>query len=861
MEEATRQLRLLLVEDSPADVELLLRELRSLQRPIVHHRVASECELLSALAEFEPDVILSDYSMPGFSGLDALEIVLERAPAIPFVYVSGTLGEERAIEALQRGAYDYVLKENLRRLPAAVDRALRVAAERREREAIQRARAESEERFRAIVETSRDWIWELDREFRVTYSNPAVAGLLGYQPAELLGTSAIEYLAGDSLDEVRAKLPDISAGEPWADWRLRWRHRDGTFRIMESTGSPMRVRDEVVGFRGMTSDVTGRLRQDAKIRQLARIHAVLSAVGSSVLRSDDRERLLVNACRVAVEQGGFRAAGIARLGDDGALRVVSTFGDRAMLDVVRPEDGMSLDVGSPFRDHPSIRAFVENRIVAIEDFLLADVTEALRERMVGHGVCSQISIPLGAEPWGLLALYSNVSRKYDREEVELLQRLADEIDRAVAFIGNAERLEFLAYFDPVTGLPNRIAFLEKLDALLKEGPAAVVACDLQRFARINSSRGRAFGDALLRQVGPVLRQVRDGVFVAHAEGDAFLVAWPTEGDAEAEARYVEERLKALEQQPFMVGDEPVFVPMQAGLAIGPLQGADAETLERNAASALADAHDQGVHLRTYSDDLGQRAARRLELERDLRAAITERQFELFYQPKFDSQARRLVAAEALIRWRHPQRGLVSPAEFIPVLEDTGLVVPVGRWVMATALQAALDWRRHRPDLRIAVNISAREMRNSSFLDQCRELLEPHAGDLPLDIEVTESVLMDNVEQSVRLLQGLRALGCQVAIDDFGTGYSSLNYLARLPVDWVKIDQSFVTLLAHSPETVALVNNVISLSHSLRLQVVAEGVEEEEQAKLLRLLRCDQLQGFLLGRPVPAAEFEALIAGT
>jgi EAL domain-containing protein (putative c-di-GMP-specific phosphodiesterase class I) len=220
----------------------------------------------------------------------------------------------------------------------------------------------------------------------------------------------------------------------------------------------------------------------------------------------------------------------------------------------------------------------------------------------------------------------------------------------------------------------------------------------------------------------------------------------------------------------------------------------------------------------------------------------------------------MVGAEALIRWRHPQRGLVSPAEFIPVLEDTGLVVPVGRWVMATALAAALEWRRHRPDLRIAVNISAREMRNSSFLDQCRELLEPHAGDPPIDIEVTESVLMDNVEHSVRLLDGLRQFGCQVAIDDFGTGYSSLSYLARLPVDWVKIDRSFTMLLTHSPETVALVTNVISLSHSLNLQVVAEGVEEEEQAKLLRLLRCDQLQGYLLGRPVPAAEFEALVAG-
>ena len=856
------RLRLLLVEDSPADVELLLRELKALQRPIAHERVASERELLAALAEFEPDVILSDYSMPGFSGLDALEIVLARAPSVPFVYVSGTIGEERAIEALKRGAYDYVLKENLRRLPAAVERALRLAAERREREAIQRALAESEERFRAIVETSQDWIWETDRDYNLTYSNPSVAHLLGYEPHELLGTSALDYLADDARAEVETGMPArLAAAGGWSRWRLRWRHRNGTFRFMESTGTAQRAEDGLAGFRGINHDVTELLQQDAKIRQLARIHAVLGAVGNSVMRSSDRTQLLRNACRVAVEQGGFRAAGIARLDEDGRLRVVSTFGDQAILDVVKPEASMELGPGSPYHDHPSIRAFRGNRIVAIEDVLLADVPEDLRAQMVGHGVLSQVSIPLGAEPWGLLALYSGAARRYDREEIELLQRLAGEIDHAVEFIGNAERLEFLAYFDPVTGLPNRNAFLSQLDVLLRDGPVVVVACDLQRFSRINSSRGRAFGDELLRQVGPMLRQLKPGCMVAHAEGDAFLVAYPAGPDPEAEADFVDDRLKALEQQPFVVGDEQVFVPMQAGFALGPAHGGDAETLERNAASALAEAHDHGTHLRAYSEELGDRAVRRLELERDLRRAIDGRQFELFYQPKFDAQSRRMLGAEALIRWRHPERGLVSPADFIPVLEDTGLVVPVGQWVMAEALAAALDWRRHRPDLRIAVNISAREMRNTSFLEQSRALLEPHAGDQPLDIEVTESVLMDNVEQSVRLLDGLRQLGCQVAIDDFGTGYSSLSYLARLPVDTVKIDRSFVTLLAHSPETMALVNNVISLSHSLNLQVVAEGVEEEEQAKLLRLLRCDQLQGYLLGRPMPATEFGALLVGS
>jgi EAL domain-containing protein (putative c-di-GMP-specific phosphodiesterase class I) len=203
---------------------------------------------------------------------------------------------------------------------------------------------------------------------------------------------------------------------------------------------------------------------------------------------------------------------------------------------------------------------------------------------------------------------------------------------------------------------------------------------------------------------------------------------------------------------------------------------------------------------------------------------------------------------------------MSPAEFIPVLEDTGLIVPAGRWVMRRALATALAWRVHLPGFRIAVNVSARELRDARFLDECRVLLGPHVADQLLDIEVTESLLMEDVEHCIRLLEGLRELGCRLSIDDFGTGFSSLNYLARLPIDEIKIDQSFTATLTHSPATMGLVTHIITLAHSLSLKVVAEGVEEEEQAKLLRLLRCDLLQGYLLGRPLPAAAFEARLFG-
>jgi EAL domain-containing protein (putative c-di-GMP-specific phosphodiesterase class I)/GGDEF domain-containing protein len=394
--------------------------------------------------------------------------------------------------------------------------------------------------------------------------------------------------------------------------------------------------------------------------------------------------------------------------------------------------------------------------------------------------------------------------------------------------------------------------------MLQRLPMVVAVVDILRLGHINDSRGRGFGDELLRQTGERLQETLGAdAIVAHPEQDAFLLAYPARAGLQAEIERLDALIGGFDRKPFTVDDEQIFVNLHGGIALAPEHGEDAESLERNAMAALAEAEKRNVRIHAYSEDLRTRAARRVELERDLRRAIEEREFELYYQPKYASATRRLVGAEALLRWRHPVNGLISPAEFIPVLEETGLIVPVGRWVMRSALETALAWRgAGHPQFRIAVNVSARELRNNRFLAVCQALLEPHAADQAIDIEITESVIMDDIDHSICLLQGLRALGCRIAIDDFGTGYSSLNYLARLPTDTIKIDQSFVALLTQSPETMSLITNIITLAHSLSLDVVAEGVEDEEQAKLLRLLRCDVLQGYLLGRPLPAADFAA-----
>ena len=313
MDRRTRPLHVLMVEDSPNDAELIVRAMRGLAAPVEHRRVTGEQAMRDALAAQVPDIILSDFALPGFSGEEALRIAKERVPDTPFLFVSGTIGEELAIEALQQGADDYVLKDNLRRLPSAMDRALRAAGERADRMRMAHALQESEERFRSIVESSLDWIWEVDTTGRIVYSNEAVRDILGFGAREVVGRNMIDLLAPASRAAVEALIPQHMIGSNrWRRRRLHFLDRDGATRILLSNARSLHdAAGHVLGFRGTHHDDTERLAQDAKIRQLVRIHTVLSAFSTHVLRATNRREVLERACAIAVEQGGFRAAAIA----------------------------------------------------------------------------------------------------------------------------------------------------------------------------------------------------------------------------------------------------------------------------------------------------------------------------------------------------------------------------------------------------------------------------------------------------------------------------------------------------------------------------------------------------------------------
>jgi EAL domain-containing protein (putative c-di-GMP-specific phosphodiesterase class I) len=297
---------------------------------------------------------------------------------------------------------------------------------------------------------------------------------------------------------------------------------------------------------------------------------------------------------------------------------------------------------------------------------------------------------------------------------------------------------------------------------------------------------------------------------------------------------------------------------KVGIALSPEHGTDAETLFRNAEAALKRAKARGDRYLFYDQQMTEAVAAKLTLENQLREALDKREFVLFYQPKVSLSTGKLTGAEALIRWQDPRTGLVPPGKFIPILEETGLIHEVGRWALRQAIEDHLRWRAAgRSAVRIAVNLSALQLRRHDFIDEIKQAIEIDANAAAgLELEITESLIMENVKHSIARLQAIRAMGVHIAIDDFGTGFSSLSYLARLPVDTLKIDRSFVVDMTDSQEGLALVSTIINLAHSLKLNVVAEGVETEEQSRLLRLLNCDEMQGFLFSKPIPRDVFEA-----
>ena len=424
-----------------------------------------------------------------------------------------------------------------------------------------------------------------------------------------------------------------------------------------------------------------------------------------------------------------------------------------------------------------------------------------------------------------------------------------------------------AYHDALTNLPNRVLFRDRLEQSLafarrmRHKKVALLFIDLDRFKLVNDSLGHAAGDQLLQLVAQRLRDVgRQTDTLARLGGDEFTILLPDVDHVE-EARLVADKVLATLKQPFAIGGRDIFVSASIGISLYPDDSDDVDVLMKHADTAMYRVKKEGRNgFHIYTHALDQRSLRRLELENQLHKALEMGQLVLHYQPQFSLADGRLRGVEALIRWQHPDLGMISPAEFIPLAEESGLIVPIGAWVLETACRQAHAWREAGfPELVMSVNLSVRQFFREDIVRLVTQAIDQYGlGAHVLELEITESVAMEDVGYTIRTLESLAAGGLRLAIDDFGTGYSSLSQLKKMPVQLLKIDRSFVQDITTRPDDAEIVNAVITMAHRLGLKVIAEGVESQAQLAHLHQQQCDYAQGFLFSRPLPAAELELLL---
>jgi diguanylate cyclase (GGDEF)-like protein len=429
-----------------------------------------------------------------------------------------------------------------------------------------------------------------------------------------------------------------------------------------------------------------------------------------------------------------------------------------------------------------------------------------------------------------------------------------------------ERLHWLAYFDKLTGLPNRLQMKEKLEQLLAEAAPekdvrfAVIFMDLDRFKQVNDTLGHSAGDELLQHVASRLLQLRsDRNMIFRHGGDEFAIVAADAG--EEEALQLIQRIDSIVSAPIHLVGVSFYMTMSIGISVYPLKGGDADTMLKYAESAMYVAKERGGNgSMFYMEEMNARLSEKTWVEYNLYLALERREFTLYYQLKVDGETGKPVGMEALVRWEHPERGIIPPNDFIPIAEETGFIIPLGDWILREACEQNRRWQQNGfPPLRMAVNLSARQFYNPKLVETVRSVLE-EVGMEPqyLELEVTEGYLVNDPEYVVGLLRELTDMGIYVSIDDFGTGYSSLGQLQRYPVHAVKIDQSFVRDIDSNHSNESIVRAMIQLAHSMDLHVVAEGVETEEERRVLRMYGSDALQGYLFSKPVPAPMFEELL---
>jgi diguanylate cyclase (GGDEF)-like protein/PAS domain S-box-containing protein len=691
-------------------------------------------------------------------------------------------------------------------------------------EGLARARGTSrgERWFRSVIQNSSDVVMILEAEGTVRYVSPAVERVLGYQPEDLVGTLAFDHVHPEDIEHTSKSLTE-TLEKPGVQSPVEYRVRaaDGSWRHMEAIRCNWLGDPHILGVVANVRDVTERKEAEEALR-----------------RSEERFRSLVQNS----------SEGITIIEADGTIVYDSPAVEKVLG--YKPDER----VGTNAFDRANLNDPEEG-------------SHILGDLLANPGAQKTLELPWPHKDGSLLCLEAILTNLLDDPAVRGIVLNWRDITERKAM---EERLKHSALHDSLTDLPNRQLFLDRLGQALvrtdrrRDSKAAVLFIDLDGFKVINDSLGHDRGDRMLIEVAKRLRGcLRPEDTLARFGGDEFIVVLEEVEGADGALR-VAQRIAEEFREPFVLDGRELVVRLSIGVALGDSPTKSPEGLLRDADTAMYRAKDEAADYRVFDPAMYERALSRLELENDLRHALEKEELVVHYQPKFRlDQHNRIEAVEALVRWEHPQRGFLLPGEFIPTAEDTGLILPLGRWVVKEACRQAKEWQKRypsEPPLSVCVNLCAAQVRRLDLLEDVRSALRESSLEADrLVLEVTEETLLKDAKVIETVFRELKALGVKLATDDFGKEYSSLSYLSRLPVDSLKIDRLFLESFGENPSNVLVVEAVISLTHSLGLEVTGEGVESAEQLELLRGMGCDFAQGYHLARPLSSEEMESLLA--